>query len=517
MKNLLLAALSIMLSASFAIAQPTIEWQKCFDGSGVYSFQSTNDGGYIVAGSSDEGDSLGNQGEADYWVLKINSIGIIEWQKSLGGSGSESCNSIQQTNDGGYIVAGFSNSNDGDVSGNHGNFDYWVVKLTSIGAIEWQKSYGGSGDDWARSIQQTNDGGFIVAGSSNSNDGDVTVNHGGDDYWVVKLSNMGTIDWQKSYGGTVVITPINQQTDKAFSIQLTNDGGYIVAGSSLSNDVDVSGNHGQRDCWVVKLSSMGTIEWQKSLGGTDTDEASSIQQTIDGGYIVAGYSYSNDGDVSGNHGFSDCWVVKLSNIGTIEWQKSLGGSVGDFARSIELTNEGGYILAGYSDSNDGDVSVNNGDSDYWLFKLTSMGAIEWQKSLGGTTSDGAWDIKQTSDGGYIVLGGSSSNDGDVLCNNVGGWGSCWVVKFNSSQLSIENSRLDLFSVFPNPAQNTIHVKADNKNIGKPYLIYDNTSRVVLSGKITSENTVIEIGNLSGGFYLFSAGENLQKTFKIIKE
>ena len=512
-KNLLFTTFSIILSVSFAFSQPTIEWQKCFDGFG-YSFQSTNDGGYIVAGSSYQVDSSGNR---DYWVMKLNSLGIIEWQKSLGGSGSEISNSIQQTNDGGYIVVGFSNSNDGDVSGNHGNVDYWVVKLTSIGAIEWQKSYGGSGDDWAKSVQQTNEGGFIVAGYSNSNDGDVTVNHGGDDYWVVKLNIMGTIEWQKSYGGTFVGTPIYQQTDKAFSIKLTNDGGYIVAGSSISNDGDVSGNHGERDYWVVKLSSMGTIEWQKSLGGTNTDEAFSIQQTNDGGYIVAGSSYSNDGDVSGNHGFSDCWVVKLSNIGTIEWQKTYGGTRGDFANSIELTNEGGYILAGYSDSHDGDVSVNNGDSDYWLFKLTNMGAIEWQKSLGGTGGDGAWDIKQISDGGYIVVGGSSSNDGDVLCNNFGGWGSCWVVKFNGSQLSIENSEPDFFSVFPNPAQNTINIKAYNKLIGKAYSIYNNTGKVVLSGKITSENTAIEIGDLPGGIYLFSVGENLKQTFKVIKQ
>jgi hypothetical protein len=517
-KNLLFTTFLIILSVSFAFSQPTIEWQKCLGGF-VSSIQPTSDGGCIGAGSSSSfsDDSIGNHGSYDFWVVKLNSLGIIEWQKSLGGSGSESAFSIQQTSDGGYIVAGSSNSNDGDVSGNHGDYDSWVVKLNSIGIIEWQKSLGGSNYDDANSIQQTNDGGYIVAGYSNSNDGDVSVNYGGEDYWVVKLSNIGNIDWQKSYGGTDEGYPFSNQqiTDEAFSIQVTNDGGYIVAGSSLSSDVDVSGNHGEEDYWIVKLNNTGIMEWQKSLGGTDTDGAFSIQQTNDGGYIVAGYTYSNDGDVSGNHGISDCWVVKLSSIGTIDWQKTYGGARGDFANSIELTNDGGYILAGYSNSNDGDVSGNHGDVDYWVLKITSLGSIEWQKSLGGSTFDAATSIYQTNDGGYIVTGGADSNDGDVVCNDLGGGG--WLVKLTNSQLSIENSQPDFFSVFPNPAQNTINIKADNKLIGKPYSIYDNIGKVVLSGKINSENTVIEIGNLSCGIYTFSDGENKKQTFKVIKE
>jgi hypothetical protein len=513
MKNLIFTKLAIMLSVSFALSQPSIQWQKCLGGTEydeAFSIQKTNDGGYIFAGwsFSNDGDVSGNHYNADYWVVKLNSIGTIEWQKSFGGFGQDNAYSIQQTDDGGYIVAGESSSNDGDAEGNHGLNDYWVLKLSIIGTIEWQKSLGGSGYDKAYSIQQTDDGGYIVAGESSSNDGDVSGNHGGyNDCWVVKLNSLGTIVWQKSIGGLF--------DDSAKSIQQTSDGGYIVAGSSDSNDGDVSGNHGGKDYWVVKLTTIGTIEWQKSLGGSGEDFAESIQQANDGGYIVAGWSSSNDGDVSGNHGYYDNWVLKLTSIGTIEWQNSIGGSGFDFAYSIQQTNDGGYIVASISNSNDGDVTGNHGSYDSWVVKLTSIGTVEWQKTLGGTVEDYACSIQQTNDGGYIVAGFTYSNDVDVSGSH--GDVDCWVVKLTNSQLSIENKEPNSFSVFPNPAQNTIHVKADNKLIGKSYEIYDNTGKVILSGKINSENTIIEIGNLTGGIYLLSVEENLQQTFKIIKE
>jgi hypothetical protein len=608
MKNSLFTALATLLSITFTLAQPTIQWQKSFGGSGgdyAISIQQTIDGGYVVAGLSNSNDSdvSGNHGSNDYWVVKLNNTGTIEWQKSLGGTDVDEAASIQQTNDGGYIIAGSSNSIDGDVSGNHGNYDYWMVKLSSLGTIEWQKSLGGTYNDQAQSIQQTIDGGYIVAGYSYSNDGDVSGNHGAHDYWVVKLNNTGTLDWQKSLGGT--------GSDQAASIQQTIDGGYIIAGRSTSNDFDVSGNHGGQDYWVVKLTNIGTIEWQKSLGGTDADFAFSVQQSADGGYIVAGYSYSNDGDVSVNYGGYDYWMVKLSSLGSLEWQISLGGWTEDGAHSIIQTNDGGYIIAGKSFSNYGIVSGNHGYSDYWVVKLTNLGSFDWQKSLGGTGYESARSIQQTNDGGYIVSGYSKSNDGDVMGNH--GDNDYWVVKLDNCQLTISNepesqtmnvnsisqftvsasnslaifqwqsdlgvgfqnlnsigqysgtsndtltisnvtltnnnqpfrciissgscsdtsaiavltvlnniginevSEFNLFSVYPNPAQHVINVKADAKLLESVYTIYDNTGKVVQSGKITSEDTAIEIGSLTGGIYLFSVGENLKQTFKVIKQ
>jgi hypothetical protein len=344
----------------------------------------------------------------------------IEWQRCLGGTYDDYAYSIQQTSDGGFIVAGRTYSNDGDVSGNHGKSDAWVVKLNSSGDIEWQKCLGGTGNDYAKSIQQTSDGGFIVAGYTDSNDGDVSGNHGYFDYWVVKLNSSGTILWQKCLGGT--------SFDQAYSIQQTSDGGFIVAGRTYSNDGDVSGNHGDIDAWVVKLNSSGDIIWQKCLGGTSGDYANSIQQTSDSGFIVAGYTWSNDGDVSGNHGYYDYWVVKLNSSGDIEWQKCLGGTYYDYAYSIQQTSNGGFIVAGSTNSINGDVSGYHGYFDYWVVKLNSSGDILWQKCLGGTSDDYANSIQQTSDGGFIVAGYTNSNDGDVTENH-GGYDT-WVVKLN---------------------------------------------------------------------------------------
>ena len=511
MKKILLTV-SLFLFIICITAQPTIEWQKNFGGSGTEyanSIRQTADGGYIVAGYSEStnGDVTGNHGGNDYWVVKLTSLGGMEWQICLGGTGIESANSIQQTADGGYIVAGRATSNDGDVTGNHGGTDYWVVKLDSTGTIDWQKCLGGTGNETANSIQQTADGGYIVAGQASSNDGDVTGNHGGADYWVVKLDSTGTIDWQKCLGGS--------GWEIAYSIQKTADGGYIVAGQASSINGDVTGNHGIFDYWVVKLDSTGAIDWQKSLGGTSADHALSIQQTTDGGYIVAGYTNTIDGDVIGNHGGWDSWVVKLNSSGVITWQKCLGGTGSDAATSIQQTVDGGYVVTGHSNSTDGDVTGYHGGWDYWVVKLTNLGAIDWQISLGGTSGDEATSIQQTTDGGYVVTGGSASSDGDVT-GNLGNT-DFWVVKLSTTVGVNEITKLSEYSVYPNPTTNQITIKSTTKLIGTVYTVFDNMGKLVLSGQINTENTVIELGNLSGGIYLLNVGENNKQTFKVIKE
>lgn len=342
----------------------------------------------------------------------------IRWQKLLGGTENEKAYSVQQTPEGGYIIAGYTGSGDGDVDSIRGIADYWIVKLNGTGSIEWQKTFGGTGYDEATSIALTADGGYVVAGYSNSRDGDVTGIHIGAyynertyDYWIVKLDASGSLEWEKALGG--------YYNERAYSIQQTADNGYIIAGSSTSNDEDVSGHHGDRDYadyWIVKLDASGTLQWQKSLGGTGSDKAQAIRQTGDGGYIVMGESDSNDGDVTDNHGGYDYWVVKLSDAGEIEWEKSFGGSNGDIPNAIEQTADGGYIIAGYTFSTDGDVTGHHGtelNSDYWIVKLNISGDLQWQKALGGRHSELAYSIQETTGGGYIVAGQSKMPDGDV--------------------------------------------------------------------------------------------------------
>jgi hypothetical protein len=328
------------------------------------------------------------------WVVKLKANGDTAWTKCLGGLYPERAYSVQQTKDDGYIVAGYTNTyTDGDVSGNHGPFkmysattaDFWVVKLkaNTNGEIEWQKCLGGAGDDYASAVQQTTDGGYIVAGYTNSNDGDLTFGgstyHSGQDMWIVKLkaNTNGEIEWQKCLGGS--------GTDYATAIQQTSDGGYIVAGYTTSNDGDVSGNHGGvGDAWIVKLNGSGNIIWKKCYGGSagsyvdswngpGLDIAYDIKQTKDGGYIVAGYSNSENGDLwlcYKKHYSEDYWIIKLDILGNISWQKYFGGSKQyDVARSVQLTRDGSYIVAGYSPSTDNNITNNHGSYDFWVVKM----------------------------------------------------------------------------------------------------------------------------------------------------
>lgn len=406
MKKILLT-LALQLSCLVFGQAPTIQWQTCLGGSsadGAKIIQQTTDGGYIL---------LGSKSGVSGWLVKLTSLGTPEWETFILTTGSNTFNSVKQTSDGGYIVA--CSSFIAGVSEN-----YRIIKLDNLGGIEWQKSLGGTNHEIAYDIQQTTDGGYIVAGSSDSNDGNVSGNHGLNDCWIVKLNSSGTTVWQKSLGGTA--------NDAAYSIAQTADGGFIVAGNTYSNDGDVSGNHGDFDLWTVKLDASGSVVWQACLGGSNTETAYSVTQATDGGFVVAGRTNSNDGDVSGNHGDSDYWIVKLSDAGAILWQKCLGGTGSDWAYRVLQAVDGDYVVGGMSYSNDGDVSGNHGDTDYWIVKLDDPGTIVWQKCLGGTGNDSAYSMEQTMDGGFVIAGDTYSNNGDVSGNN--GSKDAWVVKLN---------------------------------------------------------------------------------------
>ncbi|MGN7783661.1 hypothetical protein ACTJIJ_04015 [Niabella sp. 22666] len=421
MKKLLLLV-AFILSADAVFAQaPSIQWQKALggaDGDIASDIQPTTDGGYIVAGnsSSNDGDASSNHGGADYWIVKLDAAGNKVWQKSFGGSANDYATSIKQTSDGGYIVGGTTFSNDNDVSGNHNpDSDGWVIKLDASGNLVWQKAIGGVGGDFITAILQTNDGGYLAGGYSSSNNSDASGNNGSFDFWTIKLDASGNISWYKMIGGS--------QDDRARALQQTADGGYIITGSTASVIT------GARDCLMAKLDASGNIAWQKTLGGTGNDEYNSIQQTTDGGYIAAGTTASNNGDVSGNHGGDDYWVVKLDASGNIIWQKTLGGSGTDWSYTVQQTTDGGYVALGVSTSTDGDVTGTHGNGDFWLAKLNTSGNLTWQKSFGGTGGDYGYAIRQTADGGFITAGFSNSTDGDVTNNHDNG--DFWVVKLGA--------------------------------------------------------------------------------------
>lgn len=409
------------------------------------SIRNISTGGYIIAGSSTSsanGDiSNTNHGGLDLWLVELDHYGNIENDRLIGGNGNEIANDIQPTADGGFIMAGYSTSSaNGDVyATNHGLKDYWILKTDGSGDIEWSRLLGGNDDDEAFSVQPTSDGGYIVGGqSSSSANGDVTgTNHGSSDYWIIKLDGSGNIVWNKLLGGNDV--------ELFFGLQQTSDGGYILTGSSRSSaNGNVTGTtHGAADSWIVKLDGSGNIVWNKLLGGNWSELALSIQQTSDGGYIMAGCSGSSaNGDVTPvNHGTSafgldnfDYWIVKLNSTGSIVWNKLLGGSNSDVAYSIQQTADGGYIIAGMATSSlNGDVSyTNHGLEDYWIVKIDGTGNILWNKLYGGNKEDDAYCIRQTTDGLFIVAGYSnSSTNGDVSAGSHGS-SDYWILRLDAS-------------------------------------------------------------------------------------
>lgn len=365
---------SFLIFSTLAGAQPAIQWQTVIGGNmddEVYEIRQTSDGGYVAVGASYSNTGLfsGNHGQTDIFVVKLTPGGDLEWLNTYGGSSSDWGVSIRQTHDGGYIVAGSTSSDDGDVSGFHGGLwgDAWVIKLDATGQMQWQKCLGGQESEYAAAIRQTPDHGYIVAGATSSNDGDVNCNNESYSIWIVKLDQTGEIEWQSCFS--------ESSQGGADDIQLTSDGGYIVAGWRMGDQPNGDPNE---DIWVIKLDETGTQQWESILGGSKIDLVHNIQETLDGGYILAGLTQSDDGDVTGFHGHLDAWVVKLDETGAVQWEKALGGSSADQASAIRQTADGGYLLAGYTASNDGDLAGWPDVNGFWLVKLDETAEIEWQ-------------------------------------------------------------------------------------------------------------------------------------------
>jgi uncharacterized delta-60 repeat protein len=337
-------------------------WAKFYGSPGSFGndrardIQPTGDGGYIVTGWAVQG--------SDMWISKLNSDGTIRWEKAFDGSRGDFGRSVEVTDDGGCIMAGYTYSFGPDQY----HSDIWLVKLDSEGNTEWQRVYGDIGTQRVSSIRQTADGGYIMAGESNPGNRY--------DFWVLKINANGTSAWQKTYR-------VGGGYDRAYAVQQTQEGGYIVCGES------------DFDFWILKLNADGTVAWQKAYDEGGWDIARSIKQTTDGGYIVAGEAATA------------AWVLKLypdeqpnpGDYGVVEWQKTYGGSGGtwDAASSVQETFDGGYVVAGYTNS------FGQGDSDVWVLKLNANGTIVWERTYGGSEDEEALQILE-SPNGYIVAG-----------------------------------------------------------------------------------------------------------------
>lgn len=403
-------------------------WVKTFGGSNeddAIDIVQANDGNYIVLGftNSNDGDVTGKTTtDQDYWLLKLDQEGEKIWDKTYGGSENDKATGISKTNDGGYIISGFTASSDGDVSENAGFHDYWIVKVNSTGDIQWEKSFGFSGQDQAYHVIQTLDGGYFATGfldvgesegEGNDFNNDESNNretlHSLGDYWGIKMDANGNKIWRRYFGGSHV--------DQSKDVLQTDDGGFLLAGISESSDFDISNARGANDFWVIKVSADGDKVWEKSYGGAETDRGFSLAKATDGNYLITGESRSIDADVSNPKGGGDIWVVKFNKSnGSIIWEKSFGGTEFDTSRGISNLGNGTYAIAGSARSSDIDATNNNGANDAWLLLINENGNLEFEKNIGGSNIDFGNNVMRTTQNEIIFVGSSLSNDGDITVN-----------------------------------------------------------------------------------------------------
>ena len=508
-----------------------IEWQQCYGGSsgdGGEEIILLADSTYIIFGGSgsDDGDISFAHGENDIWLVKTDWYGNLIWEKTVGGSDDESFLNFHLTPEGNYIISSYTLSNDGDVSGNHGGLDYWVAKTDSLGNIIWQRCIGSSVNDYPEQMVVDDVGNIYVIGGSHGDDGDITDPHGFVDFWIVKLNTDGELLWDRSLGGSTL--------DWGICISPTSDGGYIVGGYTASSDGDVeceNTNIGQLDMWIVKLDSLNNIQWQQCYGGSEFDNAIDIKTTDDGGYIIAGITRSNDGDVSGFHGIAgestDLWIVKIDSLGTIEWQRCLGGTDDEGNPEITITEDGSYLINAYTYSNNGDVSGNHSNpgyfADIWLVKLSEEGDLLWQQcfgSWGGEVSVGVCIISDTE---LMLAGGASHPSGNVECDlfapSPPSDSDLWMFKIvDTVSVQIPENKINInnVNVYPNPAQSFITFELPKQYENCMLEIIDVYSNVLIKTEPNNPKEVINVQALKPGFYIYTLrAKGLNKSGKII--
>ena len=347
-------------------------WNKTYGGPKdqvAYALVQTSDGGYALAGWTD---SFGI-GVNNAWLVKTDQNGNVLWNKTYGGTGSNQAYSMVQTSDGGYALAGYSNS--------YGPFgSFWLVKTDASGNTEWNKTYGASVEEafyaTAYSLIQTSDGGYALAGEKEFFTGNA-------DAWLVKTDASGNMEWNKTYGET--------DYSGAGCVIQTSDGGYALAGWTRSLVAA-----GGTAAWLIKTDANGNMLWNKTYGGISNDGAWSVIQTSDGGYALAGYTLSYGA------GSDDFWLIKTDATGKMLWSKTYGGKSTDDAHTVVQTSDGGYALAGYT------ASFGPGTINFWLVKTDANGNTLWSNTYGGKLENEAYAMIQTSDGGYALAGYTNS-------------------------------------------------------------------------------------------------------------
>jgi hypothetical protein len=354
--------------------------------------------------------------------MKFAADDTLLWSKTYGGTNDDRGTDIITTNDGGFALLGYSKSADGDVTLNAGAQDFWILKISNTGAILWQKTFGYDGADTGTALLQTKDNGFLVTGvldvsASNGQGNSKSAKHAGGDIWVLKLASNGSLEWSKYFGGSF--------TDIPFGVVETSDNEYIIAASSDSKDFNISNNKGSYDFWILKFASDGILVWEKSFGGSEIDEPRAIVATNDGNFMIVGDTRSSNKDISNNNGGADLWMLKISTNGILIWEKTIGATSFDVARSISKTDDHGFIIAGNSRSSDAGFT-NQGQNDAWILKVNTSGNVVWKKFIGGSENDLLFDVVQLNNQSIIAIGESTSVNGDIIENK--GFSDALIIK-----------------------------------------------------------------------------------------
>ncbi|MBW3518756.1 T9SS type A sorting domain-containing protein [Flavobacterium sp. NKUCC04_CG] len=426
-----------------------ILWEKTWGGKQseyLFDMIPTADYGFLLAGSSLSGKTGDLNAEKisnmDAWLWKMKENSDPEWQLRLGGDGTDLLKSIDGTNDGGFILGMTSTSGkSGDKSSeSNGGQDLWIVKLNAARAIEWQSSFGGSGNDDLVLVKQLQDGGYIIGATTQSSaSGDKkSSTQGGKDLWILRLDIHGHLLWQKSYGGSY--------EEEMVSIIETQDKGFLIGANSnspMSTDKGAAG-FGMRDFWLIKLDGKGAEKWQRVFGGSQDDALTQIQELEDGNILIGG---SSNSDISGNktvsaNTASDFWLLKIDQNATVLWQKSYGEAQTNLLTSVLIDKKGNYLLGGYG------ISKVKGKIKYQYMgiQINPDGEQLWQKSISSTGIDILRKTVQTRDGGFVFAG---TSDGKPNANKAAqkGRNDFWIVKVKKE--SKEEERLKIEAV-PNP-------------------------------------------------------------------
>jgi len=483
-------------------------------------------GGYSFSGISGD-KTQPSWGVSDYWIVKTDSLGIKQWDKRFGGINSDGLYTLQQTSDGGYILGGSSLSGIGGdkTQPSWGGHDYWIVKTDFLGNNQWDKRFGGINSDLLYSLHQTSDGGYILGGYSLSGiSGDKTQpSWGGPDYWIVKTDSVGNKQWDKRFGGAGddALYSLRQTSDEGYIL-----GGYSISDSSGDK---TQPSWGGNDYWIVKTDSLGIKQWDKRFGGTAIDWFYFLRQTSDGGYILGGLSNSGIGGdkTQPSWGSLDYWIVKTDSLGIKQWDKNFGGTLEEeeFA-NITQTSDGGYLVAGTSQSPaSGDKTENNlGFEQTWIVKTDSAGNKQWDKTIITTGQEEYGYAIQTNDECYAIAVFTGGGIGGYKTQASWGLYDYWIVKFCDTTITTGSPTLNPpqaeegIAIAPNPFTDELAVSIKRPGEKAELKIRDIYSRIIYSQKLLTVSCMLHTASWSNGIYFLEiVSEDGKMVSKIVKQ